>query len=561
MIVSAGNESQAAINNGLAAIAADPLINGQVVIAGAINNLDALSDFSNFAGPELQDFFLSAPGEGVITISLNDILFSVSGTSFAAPHVSGAIALLWERFPNLSAQEIVEILFTSADDLGTIGTDTFFGRGKLNIGAALSPLGTLSLPMGTTVAQPGFDVASSAISLGSAFGDALAGQSLLSRGIVLDSFSRTFSFDLRDLIIRPGATPDLLLRARNSARRNAHYVRLSNRQSLSIAFSDHEAFTDGEAFSSTRSYLDLRESLTPRYRDLSFSFTTSWGRHAAVTVSGGTGFSGGTIYGDRHDGGGDLLSPGARPSPFAALVQQENSLALSYRFDNGTDIRLATAVGKPLDHSDFGSDRRAVGNVLSIKRKSESGASFGVEVGSVLERGGFLDSAARGAFDSVDGATTLFATVSGTMPIARNWLLVGQFSQGLTRIHEAGFELLSDFSSIRASGFNVGAMTFDLFQKGDWLAVNLSQPLRVDRASATLEIATGRDFLSDAIFRDTGTVDLAPSGREIDFELAYRIASRQDFSIQTNLLYQINPGHAAGAPGALSLFLEISKSF
>jgi hypothetical protein len=65
-----------------------------------------------------------------------------SGTSFAAPLVSGAIALIQDRWPWLKGKsgDVVNILFRSARDLGAPGVDPVYGNGELNVAAALSPL-------------------------------------------------------------------------------------------------------------------------------------------------------------------------------------------------------------------------------------------------------------------------------------------------------------------------------------------------------------------------------------------------------------------------------------
>ena len=56
--------------------------------------------------------------------------FLWSGTSFSAPTISGAVALLAQAFPNLIGKEIVEILFDSADDLGATGVDSTMGTAR-----------------------------------------------------------------------------------------------------------------------------------------------------------------------------------------------------------------------------------------------------------------------------------------------------------------------------------------------------------------------------------------------------------------------------------------------
>ena len=66
----------------------------------------------------------------------------LAGTSFAAPHVAGALALLLQTAPQLSAEQQAGLLTQSARDLGEPGPDSTFGAGSLDIGAAarlLSP--------------------------------------------------------------------------------------------------------------------------------------------------------------------------------------------------------------------------------------------------------------------------------------------------------------------------------------------------------------------------------------------------------------------------------------
>ena len=71
--------------------------------------------------------------------------FLWSGTSFSAPTISGAVALMAQAFPNLTGKQIVSILFQTADDLGAAGVDSIYGHGRLNIQRAFQPIGTTSL--------------------------------------------------------------------------------------------------------------------------------------------------------------------------------------------------------------------------------------------------------------------------------------------------------------------------------------------------------------------------------------------------------------------------------
>jgi len=80
---------------------------------------------------------LVAPGVSVRTTDLTfgvifDSYTGVSGTSFAAPHVTGAMALLMSAFPDASPAEIEQALIKSAGDLGPSGPDNDYGYGLVD---------------------------------------------------------------------------------------------------------------------------------------------------------------------------------------------------------------------------------------------------------------------------------------------------------------------------------------------------------------------------------------------------------------------------------------------
>ena len=79
---------------------------------------------------------LVAPGVGVTAADLGDNYASVSGTSSAAPHVSGAIALLREAYPDATVAHLEEAIENTAVDLGEMGPDNESGFGLLNVAAA-----------------------------------------------------------------------------------------------------------------------------------------------------------------------------------------------------------------------------------------------------------------------------------------------------------------------------------------------------------------------------------------------------------------------------------------
>ena len=126
-----------------------PELNGHFVnVVAWDNETSALADYSNACGVT-QNYCITAPG--TITMS-NGITHD--GTSFAAPVVSAAIAVIREAWDYLPAEQITEILFETAADLGDSGVDEIYGHGMLDLEAATRPVGIATIAINDTTAQP-----------------------------------------------------------------------------------------------------------------------------------------------------------------------------------------------------------------------------------------------------------------------------------------------------------------------------------------------------------------------------------------------------------------------
>lgn len=80
----------------------------------------------------------AAPGVDVVSSMPNGRYAKMSGTSMAQPHMSGAVLAILSRYPQLTHQQLVAVLTTSAVDQGPIGVDAAYGAGIINIPGALS---------------------------------------------------------------------------------------------------------------------------------------------------------------------------------------------------------------------------------------------------------------------------------------------------------------------------------------------------------------------------------------------------------------------------------------
>ena len=111
----------------------------------------SISTFSSRCG-YTASFCVSAPGtrvyssviEGTSVENLTTGYAKYSGTSMAAPHVAGSVAVLMERFPYLNGAQVAEVLKTTATDMGAPGIDALYGWGMINLGKAINGPGMLA---------------------------------------------------------------------------------------------------------------------------------------------------------------------------------------------------------------------------------------------------------------------------------------------------------------------------------------------------------------------------------------------------------------------------------
>jgi subtilisin family serine protease len=126
----------AAGNGGPKAAPAYPAAYENVIAITALDHKDKLYAHANH-GSYLT---AAAPGVDVLVPSLKKGYRYSSGTSIAAAHISGLVALLLERHPEASSQTIVDAIKNSAHDLGPKGYDVQFGAGRADALASLLSL-------------------------------------------------------------------------------------------------------------------------------------------------------------------------------------------------------------------------------------------------------------------------------------------------------------------------------------------------------------------------------------------------------------------------------------
>lgn len=147
-----------------------------------------LADYSNACG-DTMGYCITAPGTNINAGQL----LPATGTSFAAPIVSAAVAVIREAFPYMSAAQITDLLFTTARDLGAPGVDPIYGHGMLDLERATRPVGAPLVPLADNMLTP----------LRTARVSGTIGKQIRDAGIkfaFFDSYGRAFDANLNDNI-------------------------------------------------------------------------------------------------------------------------------------------------------------------------------------------------------------------------------------------------------------------------------------------------------------------------------------------------------------------------
>lgn len=183
--------------------------NGAWIVVGALNSDGSdIASYSNRAGITMSNYIL-APGSNNVGASLGGGTEVGSGTSYAAPIVSGAMALMYQKWPALTGKAMADILFATADDMGVVGVDNIYGNGKLNLNRAFAPVGPTGIPtanyskttgkaaIASTASTP---LTNTRMSTGSSMGMALQSFESLDNTIVLDSYQRDFKVNMTSAV-------------------------------------------------------------------------------------------------------------------------------------------------------------------------------------------------------------------------------------------------------------------------------------------------------------------------------------------------------------------------
>ena len=544
LVISAGNDGAKPLGFNADPFALIPAqqFPGSVIIAGSIGvdngtggtDLSQLSTFSNKAGTGA-NFYLTALGYRDRSIDNTGAAFLWSGTSFSAPTISGAVALLAQAFPNLTGKQIVDILFKTADDLGVVGTDTIFGRGRLNLARAIQPIGTTSLAgsqVAVSTSQNGY--------LPAAAGDA-AGQGPFGV-VILDGYSRAYALDLAKTLRQAEASHPL-----ERALGGRIQVAGARAGGLSVAMTVSQRFGREREFELAK--LGIGPNDARRARLIAGSAVARIDRNTAVAF----GFADGAKAMERRLSGATagaflIAKDVAGDSGFSAtrgasmaLRRQLGSVGLTLSAENGRvwqDI-ATSATGAPYRLSSVAVDK-SLGRTwlsLGLSQLEERDTLLGGRMGAGLGAG---------------GSSTTFLDLETRRPLGGGWA--------------ANLAARRGFTSFGAGRFQSDAYALDLtrdglLREGDRFGLRLAQPLRIASGGFASLLPTGYDYVSQTAIRTIERFSLSPSGREVDAEMSYGRSVTDSGWLGGNLFVRRQPGHIASADNDMGGAIRFTLGF
>jgi hypothetical protein len=526
IVISAGNDfdtnpTLGASPDALAQIASDPISRGLVLIAGATDSNKNIATFSNRAG-SFGANYITALGVRVQANDENGVAFLWSGTSFSAPVISGAVALLAQAFPTLTGTQIVDLLLRTATDLGAAGTDNIYGRGELNLARAFSPQGQTSLGSSSVAIS-----LTNNGSLSPAMGD--AGKTGMATTI-RDVYGRDFNVDLSSTLSR---APNGLKLAPAFINTTRHLNAQGGAVTLALSVAEREPQT-----------LLLDRNALRQAQALAGSVATRIGRNTQVALGFARGSEG--LYKSLSAQSSpaflvadDRSGVDSRPQGAFAVRHQMGSFGVTLAAETG-DMQVweRSAIGPRGDrYQRFGYGSVTLGADGAVGPLRLNGRLM-----RMTERDTVLGARFIGALGG-DGATSWFGDAQAVLTPARDWRIGASVRQGWTVI-PAGFA--RGTSTLRTQAFAFDVSRTSLLSKGDNFAIRWSEPLRVTDGGLA--------------FAGLDTLNLAPSGRERDLEAVYARAMGPGL-LTLNSYWRQQPGHIAAAPDDIGFAVRYGFGF
>ena len=526
-VFAAGNnsESQVGLFAGLPALF--PTLQPGWVAVVATDATGHLASYSNQCGVAAA-WCIAAPGSNLIS-TLGSGFGTGSGTSFAAPQVSSAIALLKQQFPYLSAAQAAQIILQTANKTGIYANQQLYGQGLLDINAALNPVGTITIPAASTTTGAQVSVTGSG-ALGSAsFAQSWAAS--VGKLIVLDSYDRSYQINASALVSAPSHT-------------------LDSRSAV-----QQYGFGEGDQISSSVSgfYMDQYKAAPLGL----VSVTTKAGNQFAASTGIDPAFGFGS-FGSGVVPAGSLITSDGVGNPFLNLADEAATAHVALPMTTGFgDMKVSASVfngyARTADLTARMTDPSYVpptvsGGALELAAPVDAiGGSVTFNFGGVREDGRLLGGSTSGAFGTTANTTTAFTGMTLQAELAEGLHLIGGMEFGQSNATQTASALNVQYGTLSSESFHAGLVQDGIFSKTDKAGFVVSQPLRVSGGNVSVDVPVSRDLLGDIQTSQT-TTTAADSGHEMDLQGFYSMHEASGIKFDAGVLLRMQPDNVRTAP-------------
>ncbi|MEI6440191.1 MAG: S8 family serine peptidase [Alphaproteobacteria bacterium] len=555
LVYAGGNESTTLLSGGNTTGLTQATLT-HLLIAGSVNSANAKSSFSNTPGTgtataaattttaaktvSYTSLWLMAPGENIVAPAINygaTALGAWSGTSMAAPVVTGAVALLQKTWPALTRNgTAAAVLLATATDLGAAGADSTYGVGLLNLTKAFSPLGALSAvsPTGTSIA---LGSSSTATLTSTTLGSLKSLGTALNNYTVFDGYSRNFAANLSTLISKPAGTAvSLSSLTYNPVWTNS--LKLAGGGEIEI-YRDTLSTLAKDRFDRGAYRLG---GAAPQPPINYLAYTTS----AGFSVAGGYGLSASSFFdhalwgsqsmGEIGLGGLNALAQGGYSANLGAPITENLRLAAGWSQTPEPDQPLAMQ----------GANARVARSAsLGLTAQGAGPIAFGVKVSALDETSGLLGASygPMSALNFGQGGTSYEAEITTVVDLGAGRSLSFSFADARTPSRDITQGLISHVSDLKSQGYGIALTLPSLAAKGDRLTLSAKQPLQLRSGY----VALAQTEVDGEGYNHTTVADTAlRSGpMETDMAVSYaRMMGKQTY-VQADLTWRTNAPQAA----------------
>lgn len=551
-----------------AAYAPDSELQNYILAVGSVDSDNNISTFSNHCG-NAANYCLVAPGEN-IWAPYYDSTTSYqhqSGTSMAAPMVSGVAAILRSAWPHLTATDTAQIILTTATDLGVSGVDSTYGNGLLNAEAAVNNIGSSYVASSSSINSSGYYLENSNISSSSIFGDTFTTNIIpqISDAVFFDDFNRDYKIDFSDIVQIYNHNSPL----RNMVFNDYHIANMpfSNQNfTFNLKFMDQKKSYDIDGNITGHNYFNVRNfiydhSITDPYklnnRNLSFIYQSSFNKNSKLAIANNDYLN---QLDNKFTANYGLIN---HNSSFIEILS--NNINITDKNNRGLifNQKITDKIHSKLGFSQISDDynisnSNIMADILQLGFDYQSDfINFDVNYGQIEEyQNNFLGGNATGLFSNLENSKSNFVTIKNKYQIKDNLYFISSYSEGLTKISGNKNGIFRDYSNIKSRAYEIGIFNDNFI--GGKLAINYSEPLRIYSGSTDINVPIGYDNDGNIARLNINNVNLEPLGHEKNLEISYQL-SKKNQNLNLNFLAIEEGGNIKDQKDEYIMFLKYHR--